>query len=303
MTSFATSVTPPPQTQTKMTFTFTYEELKMEVREFVLAEERKRLPRPIYRLSVILAWVRRYMALVNRANIPREHESQNELASKQRECLRLHREASRKPGAPLMALKDKLGSLNLDFVLDGAPDVWRLNDFDWESKMWKPLYGWIERGHALLFDIQPGRSWACIPASAMQEWQKQEQEIEWQLFARIAFFLPPDETLPVIDEDGRTIRWRGTDYPFGAAVEQFELVCLLIEARGKYVSHLAIGERLGKWDMKSGAIRAKVCRLKKILPADLSAAIKADRKGYLQMVCPIPQLDTSATEGQAKRTA
>jgi hypothetical protein len=111
------------------------DELKREVKEFLLSIERDRItPRPVQRIGDSLDMLRRYMAAVVRANDPRDFSPGAAKDPEQSELLRQHREvhfADSRPDAGLIPLRVKLKALDCTFVLAGEV-CWRLDEADWE---------------------------------------------------------------------------------------------------------------------------------------------------------------------------
>jgi len=208
-----------------------------------LLAEFKSEVRPEHRLMRIVAAMRRYKALVVQANLPRgcvpaSHDAR----------LREHREACRAPESELVRLRDWLTTRNNTFLL-GDQVQWRLDDLSWEEQIWRPLFGWVEHGFALLFEGFDDSGWPG-PATTreIEAWEGQEQELEWSLLGRVSIFAPADGR-PLLDPvEPFTIRWRDASCFLGDTAS-FKIMKLLIhsirtEGRSGYRGDCRRGRRI-----------------------------------------------------------
>ncbi len=266
------------------------EDLKAEVKEFLLEIERDRItPKPVQRIGEIMSLLRRYMRAVVMANAPRDY-SPGARNAKQRDRLRAHREAclaDTDPKNGLTANREKLKALDCAFVLAGEI-VWRIDEVEWEMKLWRPLYRCVERGYEMLYGGKEEAGWpSYISEADLQVWRAEEQEIEWSLIARIKIFWPEGD-FPVVDDDEFSVRWKGEACVLGNN-QCYRLMKLLVKVRGRGVSHEDIGEALSDEQMTGAAVRKVVERLRKSLrdsPCSALAAWIVTEAGQVRLKLP-----------------
>ena len=152
----------------------------------------KSSPKPIQRLAEVVDLLRQFMGVVVRTNAPRDFVSGTEKKDEaKRELLRRHRTAALHDASAdsIAALKDRLAALDSRFVL--ADEPWRIDEAQWEREMWRPLHQWVTRGYELLFRGMDGPTWPRFAEQVeLDEWQEEEQEIEWLLMSAMNHFLP-----------------------------------------------------------------------------------------------------------------
>ncbi|HMP02779.1 MAG TPA: hypothetical protein PKC45_09800 [Gemmatales bacterium] len=266
------------------------EELHREVTEMQLAVERDRnRQNPEQRIVEILDLMRRYMGAVVRANAPRDFSPGLRDDGKQRASLRGHREDcldNMDERTGLEPLRGKLTSLDCTFVLAGEGE-WRLDEQEWEMKLWRPLCRWVESGYLMLYDGMEQQEWPkYVQDARVKEWCSEEQEIEYLLFSRIALFIPYDE-FPVVNEKDFTLRWRGKTGLIGDN-DSFQILKYLMKHRSIHYDQVCMV--LCNDGMTTDAIRQAISRMKKRLRAagcsELADCILPPKSGIIRVEFP-----------------
>ncbi len=268
----------------KRTVTIELDELRREVREFLRESEKERLvPDPILRIGEIISMMRRFKAAVVNATAPRGFDAGSEHDPRQRALLRSHRLAALGDDdlqSGLVPLKERLMSLNCAFVLQGQP--WWVDDCQWETRVWNPLYRWTQRGYDLLFKDHATSDWpTCIKVPILQDWITDEVEIEWELGVRMKEFLPDGEW-PHVDLKEGTLRWGGRERHLPKRT--LLIIQCLVEKKGRYVHDDYIAEAIQEPDLSRDALRQAFFRLKRSLVdadfGDVAAAIVRDKEEW-----------------------
>jgi hypothetical protein len=262
------------------------DELKREVKDFMLSIERDRItPKPVQRIGEIIEAMRRFKMAVVKANVPRGLGTEKQTSREEQNGLRQHRLAHQTdpdPDTGIPALRDRLKKLDCAFLLGGEL-YWRLDDSDWEAGVWKPIHEWVQRGYAMLFSGSGDKDWPRpVEAAVLSAWEAEEQGLESRLFERMSTFIPEPD-LPVIDPDEQfTIRWRG--YPcYLGDNDSFRIMRRIIEAKNRMASREEIGLAIGSDYFTDEALRQAASRLKKKLKeaglGELAARLKTTENG------------------------
>jgi hypothetical protein len=227
--------------------------------------------------------MRRFKAAVVEANAPRGFDAGSEQDSNQRALLRSHRLAALGDDdlqTGLVPLKERLMSLNCSFVLQGQ--LWWVDECQWETRVWNPLYRWTKRGYDLLFEKHDTGDWPhCIKVPVLQEWINDELEIERELGIRMKEFLPHGEW-PHVDLDQETLRWGGRERRLPKRT--LLIMQCLVEKKGRYVHDDDIAEAIHQPDLSRGALRQVFSRFTRSLIKagfrDIAAATVRDKEEW-----------------------
>ena len=259
------------------------EELVAQTKAFLAAADGEE--RPEHRITEIIARMRLFKAAVVTANIPRGYDPDRDA-----DRLRKHREASIAPDSDLVGLRTWLTTRDGPYLL-GTGVRWRLDDCDWEERVWSPLFDWAERGYAILFGDSDSPDWPrAAPSSVMEAWEGEELELEWRLMERMTIFVPVGDGLALDATEPFTIRWRNLPCSLGDT-DLFRIVERLVRAKGQKVSREAIALAIGNDDYSDEALRKAVSRLRVKLQqsglADLAPRIKTSEYGRYVYLAPV----------------
>lgn len=223
-----------------------------------LRSEAAKTERPEHRIREIVTQMRHYMTLVVKANVPRGFQEGDN------ERLRAHREEARGPQSDLLAVRQWLETRDNLYLL-GGQDRWRLDELDWETKVWSPLYEWVKRGYELMFGGSDDPCWPQpVAGSELRAWEDEEQEVEWKLQKRISVFVPVGSEFTLDQREPFSFRFRGTLCCLGEN-DSFRIMERLVEARGHRVSRVTIEEAVGDKELNDEALRKAVSRLRERL--------------------------------------
>jgi hypothetical protein len=232
-----------------------------------------------------MAMMRRYKEAVVKASAPRDFKPGSEVDPKQARRLRDHRQKHADitdPETGLEPLRQRLKALDCKFIL-GNETSWRVRDADWELKVWKPLFDWVEEGYGMLF--RDRQSPKTIPAQELRNWDDKELNLEYHLMSRMLDFMPENGD-PIMDEGSLSVRWRDEECFLGNT-QQYALMTCLIKETGRYVPYDSIRTALGDDIMSDPAIRKNVERLRTKLKEShcdrLADAIDTSQKEHVRL--------------------
>ena len=241
------------------------------------AEDKRHETKPQAQVWAIIHRMRSYQEAVIRANAPRDFKA-GSTDPQNGERLRKYRQIQK----DITDLNLGMTPLGASLATLGCRDVlgeteWRVNNTEWEAKIWTPLHAWVAHGYEMLFASEVPK---LIPELDLVRWEKEELQLEQQLIAHLLKVMPEDD-YPVADEETFHVRWRDEECDLGNT-QLFFLTKYLLEARGRYVSYSNIAIALGDPEMAYDAIRKTKERLLKALKLSpcraLAKCVVADKE-------------------------